>query len=97
MGEKINRSHLWVPLLLLLISIIFTYFFIEEFTDATCSNNRGSLGFLVPFISLISLLYVRTFQKKFSSYLEWILQGLNLIFISFPTTIFLLMVWTMMV
>lgn len=86
MVEKIKKFHLWIPLFLLGINIIFIAFMTEELIDAS-PPNYGSLGFLMPIIGLISFSYIRKFKGKEFIGLKRGLQVLNWIFILFPVII----------
>ncbi|TMN22245.1 hypothetical protein FH966_04355 [Lentibacillus cibarius] len=91
MTKKRKTFHLWVPLLLLGINIIFLVFIIEELIDAS-PPNYGGLGFLMPVIGLISFTYIRNYAKEKPVLLIWILQGLNWFFIFFPVVILIVFI-----
>lgn len=87
MAEKVEKFHLWVPLFLLGINIIFLVFMIEELIDAS-PPNYGSLGFLMPVIGFISFSYIRKYKGKEFIGLKRGFQVLNWIFILFPVMVF---------
>ena len=86
MVETVRKFHLWIPLILLGVNIVFFAFMIDELIDAS-PPNYGWLGFLMPIIGLISFSYVKKFKEEKPVVLKRLLQGLNWIFILFPVII----------
>ena len=90
MTNQSKKLNLWIPLILFLINIVLISNMLVEFMNASPPPNYGAFALLAPIIALGSLLYIREFRERSSSYLIRVLQGFNWFFIIFPVAFFVI-------
>ncbi len=88
MTNQSKEFELWIPLILFLINIVLISYMLVDLMNILPPPNYGAFALLAPIIALGSLLYIREYKEKNTSYLIRILQGFNWFFIIFPVAFF---------